>query len=262
MDQLKKWVAMTAVASVLVLAAGWFLAVSPKRSEAAELRDQAAVQTQANEKAATQLEVLRAQAKDLPKEQAKLAAVAAKIPADPALPSLVRALLGAAESSGVELVSVAPGVPELVAAPAPAPAEAPATGQTTPPASDPAAGAGAAPAAGAVPAPIGPAGQLATIDVALNVAGDFFEVQRFVALLEELPRALKVSDLVITPGLPPTEKDQSRSTEDGRSLTTLITGQVFMAADRPVPSAVTVPGGAATADAPADAAATTATPAG
>jgi Tfp pilus assembly protein PilO len=254
MDQLKKWVTLSVAASVLILAAGWFLAVSPKRSEAADIRDQAAQQISSNATLETQLQMLRTQAKDLPKEQAKLAAVAAKIPSDPALPSLVRALIEAADASGVELVSVAPGTPELVAVAAPAPPPAPADGQAAP--ADPAA-TPADPAAAAA----GPAGQLANISVAINVVGDYFEVQQFVSALESLPRALRVQDLAITPGASPTEKGET-STEDGRSLTTQVTGFVFMAANRPAATAATVPGDAAPAPAPAaDAAAATAAPA-
>jgi Tfp pilus assembly protein PilN len=115
MDKIKQWVIMAVLASLVIVAAGWFLAVSPKRAEAADLRAQAAEQVAANATLETQLQVLQAQAKELPKEQAKLAAVAAKIPDNPALPSLVRALLEAAESSGVELVSISPGVPEILA---------------------------------------------------------------------------------------------------------------------------------------------------
>ena len=265
MDQLKKWVTLSIVASVLIMAAGWFLAVSPKRAEAAELRLQAEQQVSANSAAATQLQVLQAKAKDLPKEQAKLAAVAAKIPDNPALPGLVRALIEAADSSGVELVSVAPGPPALVAVAAPVapvdPAAAPAAQQT--------------PVDGAVPvdpaaAPVTPAGQLANIPVAINVVGDFFEIQQFMSLLETLPRALRVQDLAVTPGVSPTDQSEA-STEDGRSLTTQITGFVFMAADRQAALTATVPGDpaapvdpavpAAPVDATADAAAPAATPA-
>lgn len=269
MDQLKKWVTLSIVASVLIMAAGWFLAVSPKRAEAAELRLQAEQQVSANSALETQLQVLQAKAKDLPKEQAKLAAVAAKIPDNPALPGLVRALIEAADSSGVELVSVAPGPPALVAAAVPVapvdPAAAPAAGQQTP-------------VDGAVPvdpaaAPITPAGQLANIPVTINVVGDFFEIQQFMALLETLPRALRVQDLAVTPGASPTDQGET-SAEDGRSLTTQITGFVFMAADRPAALTATVPGDpaapiepaapaapAAPVDATADAAAPAATPA-
>ena len=36
MDKAKQWIALAAVAVIAILAAGWFLVVSPKRSEAAD----------------------------------------------------------------------------------------------------------------------------------------------------------------------------------------------------------------------------------
>jgi len=236
MDKLKQWVVLAVAASIVIVAAGWFLAVSPKRAQAEELRVQAAEQLSANSALETQLQVLRAQAQELPKEQAKLAAVAAKIPSDPALPSLVRALLAASESSGAELVSVSPSPPQLVVAAAPVAPPAPAAGQSAPAPAD-----AAAPTA-AVPA--GPVGQLANIPLAITIAGDYFELQQFVAALEELPRALRISELAITPGTSPTEpKDSAASTEDGSSLTSTISGFVYMAADQPPATAAAVPGG-------------------
>jgi Tfp pilus assembly protein PilO len=223
MDQLKKWVTLSVVASLLILAAGWFLAVSPKRTEAADLRTQAAEQVGTNSTLETQLQVLKAQAKDLPKEQAKLARSPPRSRADPALPSLVRALLDAAASSGVELVSVAPAAPVVVAAPPRRWSRRPARGQATP---DPA-------ARSTRPPPCDrPAGQLAEIALAVNVVGDYFEVQQFMAALEALPRALRVTDLAVTPGASPTQQGEV-STEDGRSLSRPDLRLVFMAVDRP-----------------------------
>lgn len=274
MDKLKQWVALTVVGCLAIMAAGWFLLVAPKRSEAADLQMQAADRVSANDQLETELQVLQAKAADLPKEQAKLAAVSAKLPDDPALPGLIRALLEAGKSSGIDLVSVAPGVPELVvpavvAAPVapvegqpataegqpPVPAPAPAQGQTTP---DPAA-TPAAPAAPGVVAP-GPAGQLASIPLAISVVGDYFEVQQFVAALEQLPRALRVQTLNLAPGTSPSASESATaSVEEGRSLTTTINGFVYMAANRPTATAVNVPGDATAAPAAPD---TTAPPAG
>ena len=58
----------------------------------ADLRTQADQQNSQNSTLNAQISMLKAQAKDLPKQQAKLAAVAAKIPDNPALPALIRAL--------------------------------------------------------------------------------------------------------------------------------------------------------------------------
>ena len=268
MDKLKQWVVLTVVASVAIAAAGWFLLISPKRAEAADLRAQAAEQQTTNSKLENELQVLKAQAKDLPKEQAKLAAVAAKIPDNPALPGLIRAMLQAATESGVELVSLTPGTPELVQAAAAAPVAptpaAPAAGQQTPTAP----AAGAAPAAPGAPAAAtaapGPAGQLATIPLSVNVVGDYFEVQQFVAAVEELTRAVRVENLAMTPGVAPSDEENGDAVEDGRSLSATISGYLYMAANRPAPIAAKVPGAeGATAPAPAAdaAAAPTAAPA-
>ncbi len=117
MDKLKQWVALTVVGCLAVLAAGWFLLVSPKRTEAEELRTADGVAgAAATRPCARSWRCCKAQAKDLPKQQAKLAAVAAKIPENPALPALIRALDGASADAGVELVSIAPGAPAPVVA--------------------------------------------------------------------------------------------------------------------------------------------------
>jgi Tfp pilus assembly protein PilO len=231
-SKMKQWVALTVVGVLAVLAAGWFLLVSPKRTHAAELRDQAATQVSANAELETKLAMLKAQAKDLPKQQAKLAAVAGKIPDNPALPALVRALTTAATSAGVELVSLTPSAPAVVGAAAPAAAPV-------------------APAAGARPAApraaSAAAGQLAQIPVTLNVVGGYFQVEQFVAALENLPRSMRVTALTMAPGPNPVKPAAAAAAvDDGRSLATTITAQVFMAANRPAATAVTVPGQAVT----------------
>jgi type II secretory pathway pseudopilin PulG len=44
MDKLKQWVVLTVVGCMAVLAAGWFLLISPKKAEAADLVAQTASQ--------------------------------------------------------------------------------------------------------------------------------------------------------------------------------------------------------------------------
>ena len=256
MDKLKQWVALTVVGCLAVMAAGWFLLISPKKAEAADLVAQTSEQEATNDGLRTQLQVLKAQAKDLPKKQADLARVSAKIPDNPALPSLIRALTTAASSAGVQLVSLTPGAPVPVAPPpgtVVAPAE-PAAAQEVPPA-DPAAapapapapaapGAPAAPAAPGAPA-AGTAGSLATIPLSINVIGGYFEVAQFMSELENLPRAVRVTGLTVAPGASPTAGADApaNAATDGRSLTTTITGSVYLAANRPPVAAVVAPVG-------------------
>ena len=90
----RRWSLLTAVLIVGILAASWFLLVSPKRSEAAELRVQATEQQASNDALVQQLTVLKAQSLDLPKQKAELAVLGKQIPNNPALPTLIRDLIG------------------------------------------------------------------------------------------------------------------------------------------------------------------------
>jgi Tfp pilus assembly protein PilO len=228
MDKLKQWVALTVAASLAVLAAGWFLLISPKRDEAADLRAQAQEKVEDNASLKSQLEVLKAQAADLPKKQAELAEVAGKIPDNPALPGLIRQLMEAAAAADVDLVSITPGEPVLREPAAPAQ-----------PAEDAAADAPTAPGS----APGGPAGTLAEIPLGVNVVGDYYGVQTFLSRAETLTRAFRVSDLQIVPGQSPTAGQTADTTavERGKSLSATVNGFVFMAANRPAAATATVP---------------------
>jgi Tfp pilus assembly protein PilO len=231
MDKLKQYIALTVVGCLAVLAAGWFLLVSPKRSEASEAQLAADAQVTANSALRTQIEVLKAQAKNLPKEQAKLAAVAAKLPSNRAMPALIRALTTAAEDAGVELVTLAPGA-TVVAAPAAAAAPvAPAAGAEG--------AAPAAPVAGAAPAAA--AGQLGSIPVTLNVVGGYFQVQQFLANLEDLKRAIRFTAVNLAPGTNPIKPAATgTNVDDGRTLAATLTGQVFQVVGAPAAAAAPV----------------------
>ena len=206
MDKMKQMVALTLLGALVIAAGGWFLLISPKRSDAAALRDQAAVKEQGNQVLVTQLAQLKAQAKALPAQQAKLAAVAAKIPGTTALPALVRALNAAADDTGVELLSISPGGPIAVDATGPV-AGTPTTAKS---------------AAGAS------VGTLQSIPVALNVVGSYFQVAEYLDKLENLARAFRVTGLSLTPGLNPVKSATAQpNPETGKVLNASINGLVY-----------------------------------
>lgn len=212
MSRLQQWVALTAVVVLGVLAAGWVLLISPRRAEAHDLVNQRQSTTAATSALHTQLATLQAQARDLPAQQAKLEAVSAKLPSDPAEPNLLRVLTDAASGSGVEFVSIAPGsLAPAVDAPTSAPA--------------PADGAAAAPTAT-------PTGSLHVLPVTINVFGDYFEIEQYLAALEDLPRALRVISITTAPGLLTVAPSGAAATPptDGGSLISVITAQVYVAA--------------------------------
>jgi Tfp pilus assembly protein PilO len=231
-NKLQQWVALTVVGVLAVLAAGWFLVVAPKRSEASGLRTDADAQQRTNLGLEAQLATLKSQAKELPRKQAALAAVAAKIPDNPALPSLIRALSAAADDVGVELVSLAPSTPVVAVAPvatSTVPKTSGAAGASTP----------AAPAVGAATS-VGSSGvgTLKQIPLAINVVGGYFQIEEFFDRLEHLSRALKVTGFSVAPGVSPT-KQRSAATapatapsDPGKVLTSQVNALVFMSAGR------------------------------
>ncbi len=229
MDKLKQWVAFTALGMILVIVAGWFLLISPKRSEASDVRRQAQSKLAANQVLQSQLAMLKAQSKQLPEKAAALAVVAAKIPDNPALPALIRALDKAAAKTGVELVSMAPAAPTAVAAAA--------AGQAVTPS---AAGTGAVQRAGTAVSSAA-AGSLQSIGLSLNVVGGYFQVEQFLDSIESLERALKVTGLTLAPGANPVKVvGSSAALDTGKSLSATITSQVYLAVGRTSSTATAV----------------------
>ena len=100
-----------------------------------------------------------------------------------------------------------------------------------------------------------PTTALSAIDVTMVVVGDFYAVEHFLVLLEELPRALRVTGLSMAPGSTALSDDPAAAT-DGRSVEATVSGRVFLTggtaparrrcagrtrrARRPVPSTETV----------------------
>ena len=219
MTETRKWSALAAVLVVAIMAAGWFLLVAPKRSEAADLKTQTAAQETTNVSLQQKLQQLQVQQKDLPQQRALLAKIETNIPDNPALPSMIRDLTAAARKVGVDITSMAPAVPVAVAAAPGAivavpPAEAPADGST--PATD----------APVVATPAAPAAALYQVPLALTVTGSYFELEQFVNKLEALKRSFLVTGFTITPsGAVATD---SSSADD---LQILINGRVFLSQD-------------------------------
>ena len=191
MNSIRQWTILTVVTILAILLAGYFLLISPKSDEAAELRAATAVQEASNNRLSNDIKRLEKQALDLPRQQAKLAAFAQRIPTTPALPTLIRSLTDAADRAGVDLISMAPTFPAPLAAPPPP------TGQT---------------AAG----PAATADALYVINVTLSVVGGYVQCQQFFSNLEDLQRSFQVTTFTMAPGT---------ATE----VTSAISGRVFMA---------------------------------
>ena len=239
MTATRKWTALTVVVIAAVFAASWFFLISPKRSDAAALRADKVEQEAKNDRLRAQLEVLKAQAQELPKQEAFLAQIRRQIPENPALPALIRDLTAAAKKSGVELVSLAPALPVPVVDAAAVPVAVPTaatTGSTAP--------------AGTVAAPVAPpAPTLYEVPLVVKTAGGYFEMEQFLNKLEGLKRSFLVAGFTLR-----FDEASETTAADAGPLTLEISGRVFLS---PAAAAALTPTVPATVPAPA----ATATPA-
>jgi Tfp pilus assembly protein PilO len=220
MDKLKQWVALTLVGVLAVLAAGWFLLIAPKRSDAEAISAETATQDTRNASLRTALAVLKAQAKAEPAQ----VAISAKIPDNPALPALIRNLDKISASTGVDLISLSPSPPSSIAAPvAPATPVAP----------------GGTPVAAGQPAVSAASGTLQSIGVSLTINGSYFQALEFIDGLEGLSRAFKVTGLTVTPA--PAQATTNARPLAKNAVAMTVTGTVFLAAGATPLAPVTVP---------------------
>jgi len=226
MEKMKQWMILTALGVVGVMAAGWFLLVSPQRSHANELRGEASTVEQTTNGLRAQIAQLKQQQKGETAQQRELEKIAAQIPDNPQLPTLIRELSAAAKDAGVSLDSLAPGEPTMGT-------------QTT----------GTTPAAATSP--------LAQIQVTISVTGTYFNVESFMRSLEHLDRALKTTGLTLAPA--------STGGGDGDSASNApdaLTGQIqalIFESPAVLPPTATTPSAAQAQPAPAAAATAPAT---
>jgi Tfp pilus assembly protein PilO len=183
MTKTRQWSAGAAIVIALILVAGFMLLVQPQRSEAAALKEQTASQEQAAVTLQSKVAQLKAQQKDLPRQQARLAEIQTRLPETPALPSLIRSLSVAADTAGAELVALSPSTPiDLAGGPSGgAPAGSVQSG-----------------AAGAS-APASASGTtLKEIPLRIEVTGSYAALTQFLTQAEGLQRSMLVTDVALT----------------------------------------------------------------
>ena len=202
LDGAKKWYAAAALASVLVLVAGWFLLVSPQRQNADAIGAQADSQLAQNQVTQAKIDQLKAEYTNMPALQQQLALLQTHMPQTPNMPALLRSLSQAATSAGVKLLSVTPSTPTPLAGTSPAQG---------------------APAQGAAAALATP-GQVDVVGVALQISGPFANTRLFLSSLEAMPRSYLVTGLSITRA-----NASSATTVAPGTLMTTVTGRVFTA---------------------------------
>lgn len=231
MSVTRKWSLLAVVLVLAILAAGWFLLVAPKRSEAADLRSQTQQQDDANSQLLADLEQLKQQQADLPKKQAELAVMRKQIPDNPALPTLVRSLTSAGRKVGVSIDTLSPAVPVAVVEPVAAtPVVVPPTTESD--SAEASSSDGSTADAATTPAPVAapPAPSLYQVPLTVNVTGSYFELEQFVNKLEGLKRSFLVSGFTLAPAASSTDAGSSTDANAPAlgDLTLSLQGRVFL----------------------------------
>lgn len=153
---------------VLVVAVWFFFLFQPKQDEVAEIEEEIVGTEQqivTTQRRIRQLQDVRERA---PAIESQLVAAESVIPADPALPAMVRQLQLAADESGVSLTSISPGRPSAVG---------------------------------------GDAGDLAQLSLSLSLEGGYFQVVDFLRRLEDptiVARGILVEGATLSPSEYPT----------------------------------------------------------
>jgi Tfp pilus assembly protein PilO len=204
MTETRKWTLGAVLVAIAVLAAGWFLLISPQRSTVADLQAQTQAQENANSSLQTDIEVLKQQNKDLPEKQAELAELQTQIPAVPQLPTYIRELQDIGEKSGVAFTSVTPAAPTELGG---------GSGEALTPE------------------------MLAAINVDMVVQGSYFEITKFMNELETASRYTLVGGY--TMGVEEAEATAESSTEGTTSLTATVNARIYLVPTAPEAAAAT-----------------------
>lgn len=110
------WNVFTVGLVLAILAVGWFLVISPKRTTAADLRTTASDTEANNLSTEAQIRQLKLEQKQLPAQRAKIEEIKTQLPPSPDQPALIRQLTADASRADVVLSAITPaalqGVPE------------------------------------------------------------------------------------------------------------------------------------------------------
>jgi Tfp pilus assembly protein PilO len=98
------------------MAIAWFLVVSPRRAEAAQVQAQVLSQQQQNDQSRIAVEQLKAEFVQLPAARAKLAEIRGQMPPTEDVPGLLRMVEGLATAAGVSLLSFSPSAVQALSA--------------------------------------------------------------------------------------------------------------------------------------------------
>jgi Tfp pilus assembly protein PilO len=175
----------------LVATIGWFaFAFRPAQSQIGKLRADVTLTQQQVAELETRLERLLALRDNKAGVRDKALRLVAALPSEAGLPDFIRKMQDAANSAGIDFLSVAPSLPAIPVLPADS-ISAPSSSAPAPSPKPSTSGHDAAATAGQPTATT----PLRSITAEVTADGGFFEIESFVLSLERLGRAVKIDSL-------------------------------------------------------------------
>lgn len=215
------WLGGGALGCVLLLVAGWFLLIQPKRADAAQSREALSSQQQANDRSRAKLDQLKSQFASLPAKRAELAKIRQAMPSDVAEASLQRELDTLAKGSGTTVLSVTDGDQTAFTAGASATTGASASSASSAADAENSTSSGGSTSSGA-------ASGVSTMPVTISALSSFAGSQAFLQKLQDkMPRAFLVTGLNLSAQSAAKANLPKPATQNGDVLMT-ITGNVFI----------------------------------
>lgn len=205
LDTPRRWLIATVVVCLILVLLGWFLVISPNNGRAAATGDELSQIEGATQALKIKASALQKQSAELDAKKEELQTLSEKLPDDAGVAQILTQISSAAARAGVTVNSFTPGAPTPLVAPVPAAAPSP-TAES-----------GEAPAA-ATAATAAPVSKLSYVPVTIAVEGSPSQVSAFVTNLENITRAMLITNLDLTTG----------GGDKGGSLAANIQGRIFM----------------------------------
>ena len=205
LDGPRRWLIATVFVCLVIALLGWFLVISPTNGRAASASEEL---TQIQDRTASlqqKAASLTKQSEELDAKRNELQTLSEKLPDDAGVAQILNQISSASARAGVTVNSFTPGAPTPLVAPVPAAA---ATADTS-------GSEGDTPSAAPSAAPVS---KLSYVPVTIAVEGTPTQVSAFVTNLENITRAMLITNLDLT----------SSAGEQGSTLTANIQGRIFM----------------------------------
>lgn len=231
MGKIKQYWLLTGLLIVALFGVGYSFGVKPQSAKAAKVKTETATQAAANSRLGGEIQILQKQADGVLAQQKRLRQIDAILPNNKSLPELIRSLSAVTATTGVDLLSMAPGalVPLADAALAEAAAAAAAKKNSAEADTSSKAPSGKNASTAKAPPRAVSAGSLSAMPVTLALTGDFTQLQLFLGKLEKLDRAFVVDSLVVAPAAASaTPASGTAKKKAANDLAVSIIGRVFV----------------------------------